>query len=173
MRACIQSAALSTLSVVLIMMTFTELVSTEAEAQHSVALTYHQRVKGRLRITTDEGIVAGIVTKRGEELQHGMKLADAGGAVLQISAKAEAVSVAVADSQQLFARACYHVGNRHAEVQIEASQLVYLQDHVMDEMLRQLGLSVAEKMLPFSPENGAYSQGHTHSHDSHDHHHEH
>ena len=40
-------------------------------------------------------------------------------------------------------------------------------DHVLDDMLRQVGLEVAFASLPFEPEAGAYTSdahGHSHSH---------
>ena len=152
---------------------FSDRVSSEIPASHVVALNYHLRVKGRQRIITNDGLEAGIVIERGDELHHGEKLSDGNGRVLEIVAKPEAVSVAETDSALLFARACYHMGNRHTEVQIEPGKLVYLRDHVLDKMLASLGLTVSEQMLAFSPENGAYSGGHTHSHDDYASHHEH
>lgn len=149
------------------MLTFTELTDTTAQAEHSVALTYHQRVKSRLRIETAAGNEAGIVLERGLVLSNGDKLRAATGEVLEIIAAKEHVSVASCDSTLLFARACYHVGNRHAEVQIEQNRIIYLHDHVLDEMLTLLGLSVTEQQLPFVPESGAYSKGHSHTHSHH------
>ncbi|MFT6305601.1 MAG: urease accessory protein [Halioglobus sp.] len=133
-------------------------------ADHRVSLTFHERIKGRLRITTDGGADAGIQIDRGQVLADGQQLNDELGAVLEVVAKLELVSVASADSNLLFARACYHVGNRHAEVQIGDNQLIYLHDHVMDEMLTILGLNVTSEQLAFHPEKGAYEKGDAHSH---------
>lgn len=157
------------------MLLFSKLIDRSEDPQYRAALSFHERTKGRLRITTEDGIDAGIQIERGQILNHGQLIANENGEILEVLAKNESVSVATTDSPLLFARACYHVGNRHAEVQIGDQQLVYLHDHVMDEMLRQLGLDVSAQQLPFQPENGAYSAGghsHSHSHD-HDHHHEH
>ncbi|MGB0723160.1 MAG: hypothetical protein ACPGU7_12280, partial [Gammaproteobacteria bacterium] len=59
----------------------------------------------------------------------------------------------------------------------------YQHDHVLDDMLRGLGLEPVFEQAPFEPEPGAYgdfahvgghSHGHGHSHDhGHDHHHSH
>lgn len=150
------------------MLLFTELTHSDV-TDHRVSLTFHERIKGRLRISTDAGVDAGIQIDRGQVLENGQKIKNEQGVVLEVLAKPELVSVASADSTTLFARACYHVGNRHAEVQIGNNQLIYLHDHVMDDMLTQLGLSVRAEHLPFNPENGAYVSGHSHAH----HHHEH
>lgn len=148
------------------MITFNQMVSTELDAQHVVYLPFHQRVKGRLRIKTRDGLDAGIVTERGSELHDGDKLADESGHILEVRASNESVSVATTQDQLLFARACYHIGNRHAEVQIQSGRLIYLVDPVLDEMLGLLGLSVSRADMPFSPEKGAYHNGHAHSHSS-------
>jgi urease accessory protein len=153
----------SALSIVLIMLLFNEFTLNHT-ANHRVSLTFHERIKGRLRITTDAGVDAGIQIDRGQVLADGQQLKDGQGAVLEVLAKPELVSVATADSNLLFARACYHVGNRHAEVQIGNNQLIYLHDHVMDEMLTLLGLNVTSERLPFHPEKGAYASGHFHAH---------
>ena len=146
------------------MITFSQRVSSDLDAQHVVSLPYHQRVKGRLRIKTSDGLDAGVVSDRGAELKDGDKLADESGRILEVRASNESVSVAKTDDPLLFSRACYHIGNRHAEVQILPGSIVYLTDLVLDEMLEQLGLSVVPAEMPFSPEKGAYHNGHAHSH---------
>ncbi len=150
------------------MITFSQRVSAERDAQHVVSLPYHQRVKGRLRIKTDDGLDAGIVSERGNELKDGDKLSDESGRILEVRASNENVSVAKTADPLLFSRACYHIGNRHAEVQILSGSIIYLIDPVLDEMLEQLGLAVVRAEMPFSPEKGAYHNGHAHSH-SHSH----
>ena len=69
------------------------------------------------------------------------------------------------------ARACYHLGNRHVALQINPGRIQYLHDHVLDDMLIGLGLSVQVENIPFEPEAGAYgsniSSGHDHGHHHH------
>ena len=72
----------------------------------------------------------------------------------------------------LFARACYHLGNRHTKVQVGERWLRIAPDHVLQEMLELLGLETSEETAPFVPESGAYSGGHGHGH-SHSHSHSH
>ncbi|MBT8147749.1 MAG: urease accessory protein UreE, partial [Gammaproteobacteria bacterium] len=47
-----------------------------------------------------------------------------------------------------------------------------LPDHVLEDMLLGLGMTIKKERHVFVPEDGAYSQGHTHSH-SHSHSHSH
>jgi urease accessory protein len=48
----------------------------------------------------------------------------------------------------------------------------YQHDHVLDDLVRTLGLAVDVVEAPFQPEPGAYARdGHGHAHGAHDHHH--
>ena len=77
---------------------------------------------------------------------------------------------ATIDEPRLFARACYHLGNRHVPMQIGDNWIRYLHDHVLDEMLVGLGITTKCEQASFEPESGAYgahsrhSHGHDHSH---------
>ena len=62
------------------------------------------------------------------------------------------------------ARAAYHLGNRHVALQIGAGWLRYGHDHVLDDMVRGLGLTVTVEQAPFEPEAGAYhAEGRRHA----------
>jgi urease accessory protein len=55
-------------------------------------------------------------------------------------------------------------------------ELRYSHDHVLDDMLRGLGLTVTVEQAPFEPEPGAYggsADGHSHGHHHHAHDHAH
>lgn len=131
-----------------------------------------QRVKCRLRATLEDGREVGLFLPRGSVLKDGDLLKSRCGIVVQVIAADELLSVCAVDEPLLFARACYHLGNRHVPLQIQAGVLSYQHDHVLDDMLRGFGLLVESKMAPFQPENGAYSNGHSTGH-SHAHGHEH
>jgi urease accessory protein len=127
----------------------------------TLTLPYEARQKSRLLARTDSGADVGLFLPRGTVLRGGDLLTGPDGAVVRIVAAPEAVSVIRTDDALLFARACYHLGNRHVALQIGPGELRYLADHVLDEMVRGLGLAVEHASLPFEPEPGAYS-GHGH-----------
>jgi urease accessory protein len=127
----------------------------------TLTLPYEARQKSRLLARTDSGADVGLFLPRGTVLRGGDLLTGPDGAVVRIVAAPEAVSVIRTDDALLFARACYHLGNRHVALQIGPGELRYLADHVLDEMVRGLGLVVEHASLPFEPEPGAYS-GHGH-----------
>ena len=112
--------------------------------------------------------------ERGQVLRDGDLLASADGLVVQVRAAAEPVSEVACPDPLLLARACYHLGNRHVPLQIREGRLRYQHDHVLDEMLRGLGLHPRFSEAPFEPEPGAYGgsahgHGQDHSHHTHAH----
>lgn len=138
---------------------------TPQPATDSVALSYDARKRSRLRLTLASGREAGIFLERGEHLQGGDRLiTDDGAAVVEIVAAPEKLIEAIADGPLLFARAAYHLGNRHVPVQVGEGWLRLAEDSVLHAMLDQLGVSVQALNAPFQPESGAYGGGHHHSH---------
>ena len=140
---------------------------TTAPATDSVALAYDERKRSRLKVTLASGQEAGIFLERGDHLHGGDKLAaEDGSAVVEILAAPEKLIEAVADSPLLFARAAYHLGNRHVPVHIlptdTGGKLRFQTDHVLADMVRGLGCSISETEAPFQPESGAYGGGHQH-----------
>lgn len=147
---------------------------TSAPATDSVALAYDERKRSRLKVRLASGVEAGIFLERGDHLHGGDKLAaEDGSAVVEILAAPESLIEAVADSPLLFARAAYHLGNRHVPVQIlpteNGGKLRFQTDHVLAEMARGLGCAISETEAPFQPESGAYGGGHHHHGDEPEH----
>ena len=153
-------------------------------ASDHVALPYDERKRSRLKVTLASGKEAGIFLERGDHLHGGDRLlAEDGSAVVEILAAPEKLIEATASTPLLFARAAYHLGNRHVPVQIvptdHGGTLRFQTDHVLAEMVKGLGCAVAETEAPFQPESGAYGanagshgghdHGHDHDHDSEEH----
>lgn len=147
---------------------------TQVAATDSVALAYEERKRSRIKVTLRSGTAAGIFLARGDHLRGGDRLlAEDGSAVVDIVAAPERLIEAHADDALLLARAAYHLGNRHVPVQIVAGsdggrfsgRLRFQTDHVLAQMLRGLGCTVAETEAPFEPEAGAYGAHGAHRHD--------
>jgi urease accessory protein len=136
-----------------------------AEVAHSVVLSHEQRDRGRLKVTTPEGEEVRIFLERGQPLRVGEFLKTDCGQVLQVAGAVEAVAHASCDDWHVFARACYHLGNRHSKIQVGDRWLRIKPDHVLEELLHLLGLVVTHEQAIFNAESGAYAQGHSHSHD--------
>lgn len=108
---------------------------------------------------------------RGTVLQQGDCLRAETGEIIEVKAADETVSSVYVESPLMIARSCYHLGNRHVALQISSEFIRYQHDHVLDEMLRGMGLKVTLELAPFEPEAGAYGarvNAHSHSHE-HDH----
>jgi urease accessory protein len=147
------------------MLTINErLTADTAEATTTLTLPFELRQKSRFRAKLDDGRDVGVMLSRGKILNAGDLLRADDGSVIQIKAASEHVTTASDADRLLIARACYHLGNRHVPLQIGETWLRYLQDHVLDEMIKSLGLSINHEHAPFEPETGAYS-GHVHTHD--------
>ncbi len=142
----------------------------------TLTLPLERRIRSRQRVELDDGREAGLFLGRGEVLRDGDLVGDAGGLVVQVRAADEAVSEVRCEDPLLLARACYHLGNRHVALQIDPGRLRYQHDHVLDDMLRGLGLQPVCIEAPFEPEPGAYggkADAHTHAHGGHRHDHGH
>jgi urease accessory protein len=122
-------------------------------------LPYELRCRSRFRTTTRGGADIGIFLERGLILDVGDVLVADDGRRFGISAANETVVTAYADDWNVFARACYHLGNRHVPMQIGERWLRIQPDHVLQELIENFGLRVENEQQPFRPESGAYSNG--------------
>ena len=138
------------------------------EITASLTLPFEQRQKSRLRVTLDNGNEASLILDRGSVLRHGDLLRANSGEIIEVRAALEAVSVIREPNSHLLSRACYHLGNRHVPLHIEDGLISYLKDHVLDDMVRMLGLKVDHLDASFEPELGAYHKNDKHQH-SHSH----
>ncbi|SPJ18323.1 Urease accessory protein UreE [Burkholderiales bacterium] len=127
-------------------------------------LPFEARCRSRLRATLSNGEAVAIVVARGQVLRGGDLLLAEDGRVIEICAAAELVSTAHGKDAAELIRAAYHLGNRHVALQISSGWLRYNHDHVLDDMVRGLGLSVSVEQAPFEPEVGAYAPHETASH---------
>jgi urease accessory protein len=132
--------------------------------QATLTLPLQQRMRSRLRVTLDDGSEAGIFLDRGSVLREGDLLIDDEGFTVLVRAAEEPVSTVDCEDPLVLARLAYHLGNRHVPLQIEPTWVRYQHDHVLDDMVRGLGLPVREEQAPFEPEPGAYGGHHHHTH---------
>lgn len=144
------------------MLTLSQRLIDRRVADAQLVLPFELRQKSRLRTILSTGEEVGMNLERGYILRGGDQLLASDGRVVEVVAAPEAVSVVESDATVQLARGAYHLGNRHVSVQIGAGWLRYLHDHVLDDMIRGLGLPVRWATLPFEPEAGAY-RGHLHA----------
>jgi urease accessory protein len=149
----------------------THAVGGSADVQ--LVLPFSLRSRSRLRTALATGEEVGLLLTRGTVLRGGDRLLADDGRIVEVIAEAETVSRVRSQDLGLLCRASYHLGNRHVALQIGEGWLCYLHDHVLDDMVRGLGLAVTLEQMPFEPEAGAYGaathsllhvQGHSHPH---------
>jgi len=130
------------------------------KADEFVILDYHARFLRRKVLETESGLkfLVDLPKTRSISKNEAFLLEDG-----------RLVGVVFADEELLqikgdLLKFAWHIGNRHVPCQIEEARLLIQNDHVIKEMLINLGAEVETISEPFNPEGGAYGHGRTHSH---------
>jgi urease accessory protein len=144
----------------------------------TVTLDWDTRQKSRFDATDSLGRALGVFLPRGTVVRGGDVLVAEDGSLILVQACPQPVLVvqATVAAQASFdlMRAAYHLGNRHVPIELQTDRLKIEPDHVLAEMLRDMGMQTTEATLPFEPEGGAYGDSALLSHDhGHGHAHEH
>lgn len=128
----------------------------------SITLTYDERYRRRMRLTTDGGRVLLLNLPRPVALRDGDALQLHGGGAVRVCAAVEPVlEIRALDAHQLL-RVAWHLGNRHLPTELRGGCLRIRQDAVIEEMVRGLGCAVRRTYGAFQPEGGAYDAAHSH-----------
>ena len=139
-----------------------KLVTSDVPPDTKLVLPFQLRNKSRLRTALETGEEVGLILERGSVLRDGDLLLADDGRIVAVVAEPETVSTVRTADPWALCRASYHLGNRHVALQIGPGWVRYQHDHVLDEMVRGLGLQVVIEQAPFEPEAGAYG-AHSHS----------
>ena len=132
-----------------------------------LVLAHVERQRARWRATLDTGEVVGVLLPRGTTLDDGDLLeADDGRVIAVLAAEEDLLEIEEPDAERL-ARAAWHLGNRHASVEVLPGRLRTPADRVIASMLGAAGYAVHSIRAAFRPEPGAYAAGaHAHSSDA-------
>jgi urease accessory protein len=135
-----------------------------AESAGSVTLTYEDRHRRRMRLTTDQGEPAFLDLGKPFPLAAGDGLMFEDGEWLEIkAADEEVIEIADPDALRLL-RIAWHLGNRHVPVMIlDDGKLRIRHDHVILDLLERLGATCSRGGAVFQPESGAYASHGRHS----------
>lgn len=133
-----------------------------------LSLTAEDRAKVRRSVILDDGSEAWLQLVRGTVLRPGDRLRAATGETCEILAKPEPVLTVRSPDRLALLQAAYHLGNRHAPLEIAIDYLRLEPDPTLKALLDRRGLEVIQEIAPFVPEAGAYaddrSPAHPHSH---------
>jgi urease accessory protein len=143
-----------------------------AQEMDRVELTHDGRHRRRIAMRGQGGAEFLLDLVEAVHLRDGDGLALEDGRIVRVVAAPEPV-VEITGDPHLIARVAWHIGNRHVPAQILPGRIRIGRDHVLEEMIANLGAKVARTEAPFDPEPGAYAgeAAHAHSH-SHDHSHD-
>ena len=135
-----------------------------AQASDHVVLDADQRYRRRIVMTGERGGKFLLDLPEATALRDGDGLLLDDGAIVAVVARPEPlIEIAVAgtaDQTAIMARLAWHLGNRHAEVEIVGDKLRMRRDHVLEDMLIGLGAVVTPIEASFEPERGAYAHEH-------------
>lgn len=139
------------------MIFFTKKIIKYKNVLNTVELDYNTRSKNRVKITFNGNKEAMLALKNRKIVRGGDILSDdLEKEIIQIIAAKEKLSLVSSNNNFLMLKACYHLGNRHILLQIKENKVSYYRDHVIDNMIINLGLQVNHIFESFDPENGAY-----------------
>jgi len=148
------------------LLTLRERVPDAADVAGELALPFELRRRSRLLTRLTSGEPVGLMLDRGAPLRGGDCLRADDGRTYRVLAAEESVMDARSADPVMLARVAYHLGNRHAALQIGDGFVRFAHDGVLAAMVRGLGATVTELRAPFEPEAGAYAAGaHTHGAD--------
>lgn len=130
------------------------------ESSGSVTLTFDDRHRRRMRLTTDQGEPAFLDLGKPFPLNAGDGLMFEDGDWLEIRAAEEDVIELAGDTPLHLARLAWHLGNRHVSTMIlDDGRLRIRYDQVILTMLERLGARCERRNAVFQPESGAYARG--------------
>ena len=133
------------------------------EAVGSLTLGFDDRHRRRIRLSTDQGepVLLNLAKPRPLAAGDGLAFQDEGW--LEVLAAPEDVLEIDAEDRRHLARFAWHLGNRHLPTEILADGRLRIRyDHVIEDMLLQLGARLTRRQAPFQPEGGAYALQHRH-----------
>ena len=120
-----------------------------------VVLDSGDRHRRRAVLTGERGTTLLMDWPQPVMLKDGDGLVLGGGAIVQVVGEPEPLVEIGANSALAMVRLAWHLGNRHADLQISGDRLRIRRDHVLEEMAAGLGATVTPVEAPFDPEAGA------------------
>ena len=130
-----------------------------------ISLDLDDRYRRRAVLTGTGGLTFLLDQPGALHLHHGDGLELEDGRVVEVLAEPEDLVEIEADDTAHLVRIAWHLGNRHLPTQLLDARLRIRRDHVIENMVENLGGRLTHISAPFDPEGGAYGHGRTHGHD--------
>jgi urease accessory protein len=119
--------------------------------RETLTLTWDQRRQGHGKRTSDAGLEFAISLPHGTVLKGGdYMILEPEQTIVRIQEAPEPVYVVRPKTSQEWAYYAYHVGNRHQEVMIGETELIFLQNPAVRSLLEQLHVHFETTQRPFT-----------------------
>jgi urease accessory protein len=138
-----------------------------ARAVDRVVLDADDRLRRRIVLTTERGMRLLLDFAEPMMLRDGDGLVLDDGTIVVVAGQAEALVEISARTPLALVRLAWHIGNRHTDAQFLDKSFRIRRDHVLEEMAKGLGATIAVIDAPFDPEPAApHAGGHHHAHET-------
>jgi urease accessory protein len=127
----------------------------DGQADDQVTLEAGDRRRRRIVLSGERGTRFLLDLPNPATLRDGDGLVLDDGAMVRVIGQPEPLLELNTDTPSQFVRLAWHLGNRHADVQIVGKRLRIPRDHVLQEMAIGLGANATSIEAPFDPETGA------------------
>ena len=139
----------------------------KASAMDRVLLDAEDRHRRRIRLKGEGGTDFLLDLDEAVALRDGDGIVLDDGTTVLVTGQPEPLLQLRARTPLDMVRLAWHLGNRHTGVQIDGDTIFIRQDHVLEEMARLLGATVANVEAPFDPEavapsHSRHGRGHDH-----------
>jgi urease accessory protein len=136
---------------------------TAGEAVDRVVLDAEDRHRRRAVLIGERGTRFLLDLASPAALHDGDGLVLDDGSIVAVRGACEPLTEVAAGTTRELLRFAWHIGNRHAGLQVDGQKLRIRRDHVLEDMLRQMGAVLTPVEAPFDPEPGGHSDhGHEH-----------
>lgn len=125
-------------------------------ASDRVLLEADDRHRRRVVLVSEGGTQFLLDLPQPARLREGDGLLLENGAIVQVVGRPEPLAEIAAGSAVDLVRLAWHLGNRHAEIELAGDRLRIRRDHVLEDMVRGLGATVTTVEAPFDPEFGGH-----------------
>jgi urease accessory protein len=122
-----------------------------SSAVDRVILSADDRQRRRMMLTAEDGTEFLLDLPRPTTLCPGDGLVLNDGTVVAVAGEPEALSEIIPAAPSDLVRLAWHLGNRHAPIQILADRLRIRCDHVLVDMVGSLGATIKSVEAPFDP----------------------
>jgi urease accessory protein len=122
-----------------------------SSAVDRVILSADDRQRRRMMLTSEDGTEFLLDLPRSTTLCPGDGLMLDDGTLVAVASEPEALSEIIPAAPSDLVRLAWHLGNRHAGIQILLDRLRIRYDHVLEDMVGSFGATVKSVNAPFDP----------------------